>query len=303
MQNQSSLLTLTAFVFLALALPASPWNAEEPPEAKLLGMCSTTQLRDAPYGEWFDEGFDAYRPNPEVLGSLAELDGKDVQVQIFFGTWCGDSRREIPRMARILKDWGIPEEQQEWVAVDSIAEAYKQSPGGEERGKEVYRVPTFVVREGGEELGRIVEYPVLSLERDLASILKGEPYAPNYRSYPMVRRWLESGLLADANVDPAGLAGQVRSLIESEGELSAAARTLATRGQLAEAIKLHRINCNLHPESARSRARLAMALTRSGDLEAAGLEAEQALALNTDPAWFPELLDILEQTRAAAPES
>ena len=47
---------------------------------------------------------------------------------------------------------------------------YKQSPAHEERGLEIHRVPDLDSIEKGREIGRIVESPVLSLERDLLAI-------------------------------------------------------------------------------------------------------------------------------------
>ena len=152
-------------------------------------------------------------------------------------------------MLKILDQMGLPAAGRRLIAVDGAEELHKRSPGGEEKGVEVYRVPTVVVSRGGRELSRIVEYPALSLERDLLSILKGDGYKPSYASYPVVRRWLEEGLLADENVSARGLANEVRHLIASEGEIHAAARVLFSRGDTAEGVKLFQVNCALYPRS------------------------------------------------------
>ena len=188
-------------LLLATVLAGPPgWAEEEEEEPKLLGRCTAEQLGEEPFAEWFEEGYDAYEPNPAVVAKLQEIDRDGVDITVFFGTWCGDSRREVPRLLKLLDELEFPAENLTLVAVDGVDEATKRSPTGEEKGVEVYRVPTLVVSRGGKEVARFVEYPVLSLERDLLAILSGEPYEPNYISYPTVRRWLREGLLADENV-------------------------------------------------------------------------------------------------------
>ncbi len=79
---------------------------------------------------------------------------------------CGDCIRNIPRMARIaeaLPGWT-------WEVFDSDANPDRKAALG------IVRIPTFIVydREGGRELGRIIENPAtLSLEQDLLKIVQG----------------------------------------------------------------------------------------------------------------------------------
>ena len=281
-------------ILLAGALcAAAPGAAEEEDPPKLLGRCTTAQLEAEPFSEWYVAGHDAYVGDPQVLRSLrnAGLDG--VEVTIFFGAWCGDSRREVPRMVKLLEQAGLPTARVHLIAVDRGGDAHKRSPDGEERGREIYRVPTLVVERAGRELSRIVEFPVLSLERDLLAILSDVGYQPNYASYPAIREWLAAGLLADPNVSARGLAGRLRLRVASEGELEAAATVLESRGQRVEALKLLETNCVLHGESAGCHARLAEALLDAGRAEVARAAAERAIRLNDDPSRTQDLLDLL----------
>ena len=50
----------------------------------------------------------------------------------------------------------------------------------EEAGRNIVRVPTIIVEQKGAEIGRIIEFPVTSLEKDLLTILRKEKYQPNY---------------------------------------------------------------------------------------------------------------------------
>ena len=282
---------------LALTLPAARAAGEESDEPpKLLGKCTVRQLDEEPFSEWFRGGYRDYTPNPKVLQALGGADQRGVEMMLFFGTWCGDSRRELPRILKLLDEIGFPEGRVELVAVDSGEGVHKRSPGGEEQGLDIYRVPTLVVRRDGKEIARLVEFPVLSLERDLLAILSDARYEPNYRSYPVIHRWLDEGLLADENVSAWGLANQVRNRVATEGELAAAARVLLERGDVAEAVKLMQVNCALYRESPRCFARLAEAQLRAGEPEAAREAAERAIRLNADPARLEELLDLLERS-------
>ena len=295
-RNRAIGILLTALLAGLWASPA-PAQKEEPEEPKLLGRITAQDLGQEPYGEWFTETYIEYTPNPEVLTELKSVAGKDLDITIFFGTWCGDSQREVPRVLKLLDRMEFSSDRLTLVAVDGDDDAKKRSPGGEEKGLEVYKVPTIVLSRGGVEIGRMVEYPVLSLERDFLAILSGQDYMPSYRTYPIIRRWMGEGLLADENISPSGLADQVRHQVASESELAAMAGVLLSRGQVTEAVKLYQVNCALYRDSARSFARLAEGLRQAGDQEKAREMAEKALRLNTDPAQVEKLVALLEKIR------
>ncbi len=105
---------------------------------------------------------------------------KDKKITIFMGTWCGDSRREVPRVLQMLDCCNFPAQQLQMIMVSNQDSTYKQSPLHEESGRNIVRVPTMTIEEAGKEKGRIVEYPVVSLERDMLSNLRNEKFIPNY---------------------------------------------------------------------------------------------------------------------------
>jgi hypothetical protein len=83
-------------------------------------------------------------------------------------------------MLKILDAAGIKEKQYDIIFVSNEAELYKQSPQHEEKGRNIKRVPTFIISEGKNEQARIIESPKESLEKDLMKILQGKEYVPNY---------------------------------------------------------------------------------------------------------------------------
>ena len=85
------------------------------------------------------------------------------------GTWCPDSRREVPRFMKILDAWNFSPGMLTFIGVDNG----KLSPIGEYDQLEIQRVPTFIIYKNNIEAGRIIENPVTSLEQDMVNILRG----------------------------------------------------------------------------------------------------------------------------------
>lgn len=107
---------------------------------------------------------------PAAAAALAGV-APGAEVQIFFGTWCGDSRREVSRLWRALDEIGgeapFP---MRFIAVDRA----KAEPAAEVAGIDLRYVPTFVVRRDGREVGRIIETSPHGIERDLLDLLTGK---------------------------------------------------------------------------------------------------------------------------------
>jgi thiol-disulfide isomerase/thioredoxin len=111
-------------------------------------------------------GVASYQPEPGALDKLRAL-GREVRVEVFFGSWCSDSAAHVPALFKILdlvdtpliraECFGVPE------AKEKRAEYY--------RGRDIVKLPTFIVFVDGREAGRIVETPGKSVEEDLVRIL------------------------------------------------------------------------------------------------------------------------------------
>lgn len=92
------------------------------------------------------------------------------EVEIFLGTWCGDSRREIPRLWKALDQLGSTPFGLHYVAVDRG----KKEPSGPIAEGGVLYLPTLIVKRNGHEVGRIVETAPHGVEADLADLLSGK---------------------------------------------------------------------------------------------------------------------------------
>ena len=132
-------------------------------------------LADIP--DWDAEFFE-YEPDPVIVGEIAgAIQG--VEITVLLGTWCSDSRREIPRLWKILDGIGYPAEEMTLYAVGSsrFTDEMPIPPDlldWSTRIKERYgveRVATIILYRDGEEIGRIVETPRTTLEGDLLGIV------------------------------------------------------------------------------------------------------------------------------------
>jgi thiol-disulfide isomerase/thioredoxin len=263
-----------AYFFLSMSLFA---QNQEP---KLLGTVSEDALRKEPYASWFVKNYDEYQPNQDIITQLKSYPLSIYTVKIFFGTWCGDTKREMPRMMKVLDQIGFSKSNITFIALDNDDKNYKQSPAQEEKGMSIYRVPTFIFYEKGKEIARINELPVQSTERDLLQIVRKQSYIPNYLSHDLVDNWLKQGLLSDENLSAAGLARQARSAIVSEGELNACGYVFMARNNNQEAVNLFRINANLFPKSANCYDSLAESYLKIGNKTKAITMYEKALELD-----------------------
>ena len=287
--------------FAGCLLAISTIAIAQTPAAKILyGAITKENLATAPYDQWFDSSYEAYKPNADIINSIKKLNAKDISVQVFMGTWCGDSRREVPRFLKLANDLGWSENNVKIIAVGGSDSLYKQSPQGEDAGKGIFRVPVFIIYKNGVEINRITEFPAYSLERDLLAILSGKEYNSNYRSFPVIRNWLANGILSDKNNSSRGLAMQLKPLVGGENELNSLAYLLLKQQRKQEALKVFLINANLYPESANVFSSLGEGYLKNGDNKNAVVYLERALDLNKDPKMLKDILSLLYEAKREA---
>lgn len=264
----------------------------------LYGSCTIDSLSAAPYGEWFNPGFENYMSVKTVMANLQKADFRNISISIFFGSWCGDSKRELPRFLKLLSEIPFPAEKIKMIAVGGNDSLIKQSPGHEEAGLGIFRVPTFIIYRNGAEISRINEFPVHSLEKDLLDILNGRPYTPNYHSFSIIRKWLDEGVLLEDNNSTRGLAEQIRPLLSGEQELNSLAYLLLKQGMKREALQIFRMNYMLFPSSANTASSLGEGYLENNEPARAVSLLERSVALNKDPGALPEILHLLYKAKA-----
>jgi thiol-disulfide isomerase/thioredoxin len=166
MKFQAVPLLLSAVLVLA---PLA--RAEDKPaagEAVPVGPVTREKIETAA-PEWVQAQLES-RPEAEAARALASVE-PGAEVTVFLGTWCGDSRREVPRLWKALDETGgaVPFEIH-YVGVDHD----KKEPAAELAENGIQYLPTFIVRRGGREVGRIVETSPNGIEKDLLALLTGK---------------------------------------------------------------------------------------------------------------------------------
>lgn len=135
----------------------------------LINECTREGISTFPeFKEMFDPLYAAYVPDAATMIELKKMVKKE-KIKIVFGTWCGDSKVNVPNFFKILDDLHFKEKNVEIIAVDG----HKKAENGIIDGLDITRVPTFIVYDKkGNELGRITEGPKTTLEGDLLAIYK-----------------------------------------------------------------------------------------------------------------------------------
>ncbi|MEP2239625.1 MAG: thioredoxin family protein [Maribacter sp.] len=145
----------------------------------LLGEITVDGLSSNSYQSWYEQNFKNYEADQNKIDAFKDQLAS-YKVLLFMGTWCGDSKREVPRFIKILASANFPMKNLKIVALDKRKESYKKSPQGEEWGLNIHRVPTFIFYKNGREINRIIETPITSLEDDILKIVTQQEYIPNY---------------------------------------------------------------------------------------------------------------------------
>jgi hypothetical protein len=155
------------------------WSCQQSPELNqeitshedeliLVGKINLQGLSEEPYSIWFNEN---YRDYSVDLGSVYGVELDDIHIKLFLGTWCSDSQLQVPQFYKILTALEFDKSKLEMIGLDNHPDRDLQSPQHEEEGLNIEFVPTIIFYRDEVEIGRIIEFPVRTLERDMASII------------------------------------------------------------------------------------------------------------------------------------
>lgn len=141
--------------------------------AQYTGEITENDLINSTYtNRWFTPGKTQYVPHEASMKTIQENIG-DYTIEVFMGTWCPDSQREIPRFYKILDETDF--NQSKNLKLYTLDHGM-HSESGEEKGKNIIKVPTIIFYKDGKEVNRFVEHPRESITRDMAKIVSGKPY-------------------------------------------------------------------------------------------------------------------------------
>jgi len=131
-----------------------------------IGTCNREGLSTIPFGEFFTPGYTDYVPDETIIKKLSKQKN-GVNIAIVMGSWCHDSKEQVPRFIKILDGMKFKDSRLNIICVDRN----KQGGDVDVSAMDIQRVPTFILFKNDREIGRIVETPNSTLEKDLLLIL------------------------------------------------------------------------------------------------------------------------------------
>jgi hypothetical protein len=132
----------------------------------LCGMCDKKGLQMGEFKSYFKDFYKEYIPDSTTLSKIqGNLEG--ISITLVLGTWCSDSKEQVPRFYHVLDGVSFDLSKLRQICVDSS----KAACGVDISDLDIQKVPTFIFYKDGKELGRIIETPVTSLEKDMLMII------------------------------------------------------------------------------------------------------------------------------------
>lgn len=171
------------FLFCALCLQACAQNNSNKKDPRKItpqytGEIDQQDMENSDYtSNWFGAIYQSFNPEMEKEDLQKIKDHiKEYKIITFMGTWCPDSKREIPKLYKILEkaDYDMDN-----ITVYTLDHG-KKSDKGYEKDWHITNVPTIIFLKDGKEVNRFVEHARQNITTDIAKIVSGEPYKNFY---------------------------------------------------------------------------------------------------------------------------
>jgi len=135
-------------------------------EEILIDYVNRAGLKSGEFGEMYNMYYPMYKPDREVLSRLKQKKS-GLGVVIVLGTWCSDSQEQVPKFLKVWDKVYFLGSDLTMIAVDR----QKKGDRVDVSKYDIQRVPTFIFTRNGKEIGRIIETPARSLEKDMLLIV------------------------------------------------------------------------------------------------------------------------------------
>lgn len=113
----------------------------------------------------FEKNYQTY-PLDKTEQSIIKQWPNNLNIDVYFGTWCHDSEREVPRLLKIVED-------HPHISLNLITLDYQKSePQGRAMANKIKYTPTFIVYQNNQEIGRVIERPKVSLIADINEFIQ-----------------------------------------------------------------------------------------------------------------------------------
>lgn len=292
---KTNIITIIITLLFAFQINAQSLNKEIAEEGKtpfLLGKIDKSGLEGENYATWFTKNYNDYQPDEALVKAIAsEL--KSYTITLFMGTWCGDSKQEVPKLYKVLEACNFPMEQLTVIAVSAKPNMYKQSPQHEEKGLNIHRVPTLIFYKDNKEVNRIVEHPIDTFEEDIQNIITVNDYKSNYQIVAEIDNILNKKGIKGLKRKQKKLLKTFKGNVSSMYELNTYGRILYSTNRIEEAIAVFKFNTKLFDEQPRTFMILANTLGVSGKKAEAIKVLEEAIKLHPENADLKDNLKVI----------
>lgn len=286
------ILLLSIDLLMAQNTPMTYLNEEE--EKHLCGPFDLSVLTtDTTYANWYQESIDEFEIDLDEADWQEKL--QDMKVDIYLGTWCGDSKNWVPKFVKLWDALELDREQLNFIALYDDDDRYKQGPNGEEKGKNIHRVPTFIFYEGEEEVARIVEHPNNDLITDVGQIALGVPSAPSYRAANYLMDCFDEMGVEGVRENFKEVVNKAYRLQSRSSEMNTLGYVYLRAGEMDKATTVFYMNtlCNRWDPNVYDS--YAEALEEMGDIKTAAWYYEKAISIDPKSEHAKERLDALAE--------
>ncbi|MGY8946468.1 MAG: thioredoxin family protein [Flavobacteriales bacterium] len=144
----------------------------------LLGVFNKNELKKQPHDFWFKENYTNYELDHDIADQIKPLI-KEIEITVFMGTWCSDSRMHSPAFFKLIDYLKIEDRKMKLIAMTLD----KTTPDSLEKNQDIINIPTIIFKKNGKEINRIVEFPIETIEKDIFNILSGNDYKNAYADF------------------------------------------------------------------------------------------------------------------------
>ena len=274
-------------------------------ELHLCGPFDINELEeDSLYASWYNKRYDEFKLDDTTYSWSSELN--DVEVDIYVGTWCGDSKKWVPSFLKAWDQLGLDRKKLSYTALYDTDERYKQGPNGEEKGLQIHRVPTFIFKRDGKEIARIVETPQNDLLTDIGQIALGLPSKPNYKAANYLMNLLEEKSVEEIRADLNAYFYKTHDHLGKSSELNTLGNVLLCSNRIEEAVLVFEFNSYFFRYDPYILGSYAKGLAVQGETKKAKEFYERAVKIHPENKWvrrlYEELLEEEPETKEPALE-